>query len=145
MDEKYYLKLDGNLDERTIKQNVLKLSKDLNYANSKFIRPYEKKYWEDAAKVLEARGYPIIKDVILDVFEWMKDMNWPGALIAYDILKKLPEDILVENLETSIQKAISTNDIGWLYWLNLFLEDGIVDEKKISNSSLLLAIKNSEG
>ena len=85
--------------------------------------PYGKDYWENSAKVLFIIGYPKIKNIIPGLFEWLQDMNWPGALIVKELLLHLPIDVLKYNYECTVNYAISTNDEEWLLNLTLFWND----------------------
>jgi hypothetical protein len=84
---------------------------------------FGKNYWENSAKVLLKIGYPKIKNIIPGLFEWLQDMNWPGALIVREILLNLPKDALLNNYEDAIYKATSENDEEWLLNLKLFWDD----------------------
>jgi Domain of unknown function (DUF5071) len=57
------------------------------------------------------------------LFEWLQDMNWPGALIVREILLNLPKDALVNNYEDAIYKATSESDEEWLLNLKLFWDE----------------------
>lgn len=138
----YYTMLDSNLPKSIQISNINKLALDTTYDNVKFIMPVRKKYWENAARVLQKRGYPYIDDVIPKLFEWMQDMNWPGAIIAEEILKSLPKKILVNHLEESIKSAVVLKDEIWLNWLYVFIYDRVLIKEDFNNTNLYLILNS---
>ncbi|MBI9008756.1 MAG: DUF5071 domain-containing protein [Tenericutes bacterium] len=70
-------------------------------------RIYPKKLWENAAKVLKGKKNKEIKSMTLDMFHWLKDLNWPGVEIIIEILQKLP----IKELKIFVSKAILIADI----------------------------------
>ena len=57
---------------------------------SVLFRPKESKsIWENCAIVLASKSDDELSKYIVDLFEWLQDMNWPGADIIYDRLKKI--------------------------------------------------------
>lgn len=64
-----------DLNQKLKIEKIRNIALDLQYENLYFAKPYySKKYWEFSALVLEERGYPCIKDVIPELFEWLKDL-----------------------------------------------------------------------
>jgi hypothetical protein len=57
---------------------------------------------------------------IPDMLGWLKDLNWPGALIILRRLKLLPEAIIKKTLENAVYNAIKTKDYEWLYFLTSY-------------------------
>lgn len=48
------------------------------------------------------------------MFEWLQDLNWPGAMDIVSRLKKLPTDVLRRLYQVSLDKA--KNDEEWLFF-----------------------------
>jgi len=142
MNDKYYELLNANLDCETLERNIEMLANNKQYNNKCFITPKNKIYWEDAAKVLEKRGYPMIDDVIMDMFEWLQDLNWPGALIIVRILKSIPKKVFVDNLEKTIEIALKENDEVWLNWLYIFVYQKVVRIDDFTNKDLFYILNS---
>lgn len=85
------------------------------------LQPLNKSYWDNAARVLFLKGYPIIKSIIPQLLEWIQDLNWPGATIIFELLQSVPKPLLLSYIESSIKKAKLDNDEDWLINLNLLL------------------------
>ncbi len=59
---------------------------------------------------------------------WLRDMNWPGADIIFNIFLGLEEDALLPVLERALLNAEIENDTVWIYWINR-----LIDKKRISD------------
>lgn len=97
------------IQEKAIKNLENILEKDL----CKLIQPKSKYCWENAAKVINIIGYPKIKPIIPDLFEWLKDLNWPGAVIIVNTLKNIESDEINEFIKEALIKAELENDELW--------------------------------
>ncbi len=71
----------------------------------------ENKHDFDNFRLLQNLGYPLIKPVLPELFEWIQDMNWP---IANNISTFLAE--LGVKVKPQIQLILSSNDGMWKYW-----------------------------
>ncbi len=78
------------------------------------IKPIAKSHWQNAALVIKKIGYPRNRQAIPGLIEWIQDMNWPGAEIAFEILLSIDVSILLPHIEIAIQKAINENDEIWI-------------------------------
>ena len=92
--------------------------------------------WENVAKVLYIVGYPRVMEVIDGLFEWLQDMNWPGVDIVIEILKLIPKEIFIENLEKCVKKAINEKDEEWIYSLAQLIELFNLHEKDFTASEI---------
>lgn len=71
-------------------------------------------------------------DEIYNLFmllKWIQDPNWPGALIIYDRLTKMPYDTIEFAFLHSRKTAKQTNDSGWAGVLDDLYEDIINKDK----------------
>lgn len=75
----------------------------------------KKDCWANCAKVICARSDKEIIEVALEMFEWLQDLNWLGAMDIVSRLKKLPTDVLRRLYQVSLDKA--KNDAEWLFFL----------------------------
>lgn len=48
-----------------------------------------------------------------ELFEWLKDLNWPGAVIIVDTLKNIEMDEINEFIKEALIKAELENDEIW--------------------------------
>ena len=54
----------------------------------------DKSKWENAAKTIVKIGWPNIEHIMIPIFYWLLDSNWPGSLIIYQFLLSLPKCVL---------------------------------------------------
>lgn len=88
---------------------------------SVLICPIESKsVWENCAKVLASKTDAELERYLPELFEWIQDMNWPGADIIYDRLKCIPADLISCAYTFSLEKAIRLNDNPWICILKTF-------------------------
>ena len=81
--------LDWNNSIEKQEQGV-KLSKDVKSINV-FLQPcnryYGKNVWDNCAKILSARSNEELSPYLIELMEWLQDMNWPGAFCILNRLK----------------------------------------------------------
>lgn len=67
-------------------------------------------------------GYQVVKPFLIDLFEWLQDMNWPGALTIRNFLLTIPKDEFKQLYCTALNNALKkADDDDWVYNLNLLL------------------------
>ena len=77
-----------------------------------------KSVWEPCAKVVAMRSDEELRPFIFKLLEWIEDPNWPGALIIYERLTQMPYAAIEPALQFSRNKALQTDNIGWLVMLD---------------------------
>lgn len=91
---------------------------------SVLIQPIESKaIWENCAKVLASKSDKELAGYLIDLFEWLQDMNWPGAEIIYERLKMMPKENIKTCYDICIAKAEITGDSVWKSVLLDFYKD----------------------
>ena len=89
-----------------------------------FIQPVipekSKCIWEPCAQVIASKTDEELKPYLFLLFEWLQDMNWPGAWKIYDRLSKFPFSTLEEEYNHCKRRAEKENDSLWLMALNDF-------------------------
>ena len=67
--------------------------KELNQGKEEyyFYTPYKDK-WENAAKVILNIGWPKIKPILVPLFVWLLDSNWPGSEQIRQFILSLPKN-----------------------------------------------------
>lgn len=136
----------NELSEKQYDEKIKLIAQNPLYSNLYFAKTfYNQDYWKESAKVLQVRGYPQIKDVIPEMFEWLKDINWSGAVIIKKILEDLPKEILIENLELTIKRALIENDEAWLDCPYVFIYENIVKKEDFSDKKLFDILNNCKG
>lgn len=104
--------LSWNNDETIQAQGIKEAKKIKNL--SVFFQPIESKsIWENCAKVLSSKTDDELKLYILDLFNWLQDMNWPGAEIVYERLMRMPKQYIETPYRISMSTAERTNDFVW--------------------------------
>lgn len=88
----------------------------------KLIQPSDKSCWDNAAKVLMRIGCPTNEIILAKLLEWLKDMNWPGALIVREILKTVDLKILLPHIKGALKSAANDKDFIWIAWLKELID-----------------------
>lgn len=79
-----------------------------------------------AARVLQKRGYPAVKDCIYEMLDWFLDFNWPGAIEIYELLLTIPNEELRPHIIKKKEYAINNREEEMLDdLLRLAAEKGI--------------------
>lgn len=126
--------IDWNKDIKTQKKGI-ELAKNIKSINA-FILPVHpgcnKNVWENCAKILSDRTDKELVPYLTDILLWIEDMNWPGAMIILERMKKFSE---VRHLSLAIQETIcildATNRENREVWLMCLSE--LLDNKELKN------------
>lgn len=141
---KFYLKILKSHSDNELCDVISEYSSINNTCdNSMFCQSGLKMFWRVEALVLIKRGYPRIDDCLLKIFEWFKDMNWPGSIEIFNMVALLPKNVLADNLEKSTIFAIEQEDYGWLYWLREVLEFNNINVDLFKDKNLFITLKNA--
>jgi len=87
---------------------------------------YNKSIWDNCARVLYEKTDDVLSPYLAQLFKWVEDLNWPGALIILDRLKIFSGQELkqpLESLVNSIMGSINEQDSMWLGNLSLLLKN----------------------
>lgn len=94
----------------------IRLARDVKCINA-FLQPgspYGKNVWDNCAKILSERTNEELAPYLIELMEWLQDMNWPGAFCILDRLKKMTGDLLFEYLyNSSLKYAKALEDNVW--------------------------------
>ena len=84
--------------------------------------PYGKNVWENCAKVLAKRDDSELEPHLIELLEWLQDMNWPGAFCILERLENYTDNrSLLVGLKICLRKAEILNDEMWENNLNMLL------------------------
>ena len=94
----------------------IRLARDVKCINA-FLQPgspYGKNVWDNCAKILSERTNEELAPYLIELMEWLQDMNCPGAFCILDRLKKMTGDSLFEYLyNSSLKYAKALEDDVW--------------------------------
>lgn len=88
-----------------------------------------KAHCEPCARVLSARSDAELEPYLYRLFEWLQDMNWPGAERIWDRLLQIPFLLLAPMYRVAVSEARRTKDEGWLKNLEAFRKEAQKQEK----------------
>lgn len=121
----------NTIDEQEKAVSELANSSDIDL--KELIMPSGRKdCWANCAKVICARSDQEIMEIALEMFEWLQDLNWPGATDIVSRLKELPADVLRRLYRISLEKA--KRDDEWLLSLKEEFDYLDVDDSFMMNS-----------
>jgi len=83
----------------------------------------DKSIWENCAKVIVSKENKELKKYLKDLFDWISDLNWPGALIILEKLKSMPANFIYSEYENAVRRAITKKNESYLYFLSELLEN----------------------
>ena len=83
-----------------------------------FIQPltpkHNKNVWENCAVIIAEKSDESLKPYLVELLEWLQDMNWPGAFCILDRLKNYSDkNSILSAISICIQKAKDCNDEIW--------------------------------
>lgn len=119
--------LSWDRDEKT-QQDGIREAQKIRYLSVLF-RPVsiqsmeDKSVWENCAKVIASKSDDDLERYYLKMFEWLQDMNHPGAEIIHDRLIEMPLNRIAYSFQSSLKKARALNDKTWTHWLIAFQQE----------------------
>lgn len=92
-----------------------------------FIQPltpkHNKNVWGNCAVIIAEKSDENLKPYLVELLEWLQDMNWPGAFCILNRLQKYSDRIpICDAINTCIVKARKCRDEVWEGNLCLLLE-----------------------
>lgn len=83
-----------------------------------FIQPltpkHNKNVWGNCALIIADESDEILKPHLVELLEWLQDMNWPGAFCMLNRLQKYEDTCSLNNsLEICLKKAEELDDVVW--------------------------------
>ena len=108
--------LDWNNSIEKQEQGI-KLAQNVKCINV-FLQPgshyYGKNVWDNCAKILSARPNEELSPYLIELMEWLQDMNWPGAFCILNRLKGMVNEQLFQYSYTICLKyAQALGDDVW--------------------------------
>lgn len=108
--------LDWNNSIEKQEQGI-KLAQNVKCINV-FLQPgnryYGKNVWDNCAKILSARSNEELSPYLIELMEWLQDMNWPGAFCILNRLKGMVNEQLFQHSYTICLKyAQALDDEVW--------------------------------
>lgn len=100
---------DAILQEETVSYFVENIGDQIGI----LIQPLGKDCWENAALILSKIGTPRVNTNIPELIEWLKDMNWPGAVTVLQLLSTVDDEVLKPHIRHSLESALLDDDIIW--------------------------------
>ena len=104
----------------------IRLARDVKCINA-FLQPgspYGKNVWDNCAKILSERTNEELAPYLIELMEWLQDMNWPGAFCILErlkSLKKIPEFQCW--YDTCMKCAKALEDEAWISNLEMLKEE----------------------
>jgi len=133
-----YIHAYGTLASDDEKKAIIEKIRCIKREQFKYLLQYGEKgyYWQVQAEIIIALGYPIMKPVMVQLFEWLKDMCWPGATDIQDrLLIKLDKPVLASCLDTVLRKAfIESCDTAWMYTLSRLVKKANLSREDFSQT-----------
>lgn len=95
----------------------IKMAENIENINV-FLQPcsknYNKNVWDNCAKFLSARSNEELSPYMIELMEWLQDMNWPGAFCIFERLKGMVNEQLFQHSYTICLKyAQALEDEVW--------------------------------
>ena len=78
------------------------------------IQPIESKsLWHNCAVVIIEKNDHQLEPYLMQLFEWLKDLNWPGADLIYERRLTIPVSMLKTPFDICLKQAVKINDCAW--------------------------------
>ena len=120
--DKVFEYLSWNNSNENQKRGI-ELASNINNLSVLIMPIEDKSIWENCAKILISKSDEELKLYFVELFEWLKDMNWPGAYLIYDRLILVSDEEFLPAYQYSLSVAKKMQDRVWEMVLkDLFIE-----------------------
>ena len=116
------LNCQSKLEEQLRGIKLARNLEDLSFLILPFANGESKRLWENCAKALYEISDEKLEQYLPSLLEWLQDLNWPGALIILDRLKKFSGKKLKKPFMDRYTFACNLNDEEGLMWLDYLSE-----------------------
>ena len=125
--DQIFLMLSWDRDDKT-QQEGIREAQQIKYLSVLFrpipIQPMEcKSVWENCAKVIASKSDETLERYTLQMFEWLQDMNHPGAELIYNRLLEMPMEKIAYSFCASLKNSQALNDESWIRCLLAFKQE----------------------
>lgn len=109
-----------------------------------FMQPGDKQYgknvWDNCALIINEKSDDLLKPYILELLDWLQDLNWPGACVILKRLQNFQDyEWLAWALKERVRLAKADNDEIWLsYMAELAVGGKVFDYLSDETKSILL-------
>lgn len=108
--------MDWNQPEKIQQMAVERAKVDSELAF--WIQPgYFKITWENCAEVVSCHTDEELVPYLMQLLEWLQDLNWPGAVRIQQRLRQMKSELLRPSLKEAMRKAEMQGEEQWLEWL----------------------------
>ena len=116
----WQMPIEIQLKGRTLAKNIKTITP--------FIQPstpnHNKNVWDNCAIIIAERNDIELKPHLVELLEWLQDMNWPGAFHIFHRLQEYSDyNSIRDALGICIEKAKDCNDEIWEYNLYCLLQN----------------------
>ena len=119
--QKIYQMLNWKEPEE-IQAKGIRLAKEIEDLSLLILPPAEPSVWECCARILSEKNDLALAPYLARLLDWLRDLNWPGASIILDRLKKFPGEQLKEPFIAQLAQAKSLDNDEGLMWLDYLSE-----------------------
>ena len=117
--------LDWNMSSE-IQAKGIALARDME-SIVPFIQPltprHNKNVWDNCAVIISEKRDEELKPYLVELLEWLQDMNWPGAFCILNRLQKYADhDSIRSAVNISFENARKCKDEVWESNLSLLLQ-----------------------
>lgn len=125
-----------------IQQKGIEIANDIKDISS-FILPitnkYNKNIWDNCAKIVASRTDEYLVPYLPKIFEWLQDLNWPGAFIIVERLKIFNSRLIAKPYNKAVIEAMRMDDDNqWLDNLSFLIEKEDLAKLLDSNTQMIL-------
>ena len=86
-------------------------------------KEHNKNVWENCAKIISEKSDEKLRPYLVELLEWLQDMNWPGAFCILDRLQKYSDNNSISiAINICIKKARECRYENWENNLCLLLQ-----------------------
>ena len=120
------LNCQSKLEEQLKGIKLARNLEDLSFLILPFANGESKRLWENCAKVIASKEDDALALYLTDLFQWLQDMNWPGAEIIYRRLLHFEGPELNTAFSVCFNMAIVSRDAVWTEVLENFRKDKLL-------------------
>lgn len=107
---------------------------DINTMFNHFLLKQKKNDWDKYARIISTKNDEDLISFLPVMFDWIENIETPGAIIIYYRLKSFSKKRINEKLEIKIEETLINKKYIWTLWLIDLLEESEKKERNIRGS-----------
>ena len=142
--EKYVSELDWNCSIDQQNEAIRFLSETDEKYYTLFFDKTKKSTWENAVKVVAKIGFPRNEPFLKNMVWLLRDVNWPGATQALEILSSVEKAKVLPIIEEALLLADAEDDFMWVAGIRILVSKAGYRQNEFTDKEIYKILRKAD-